>query len=162
MADNWSYKREESSFETNIPEGVHRIRIKNAEKAVSKQGKKMLTLQFEVSGFNSTIYHYIVFLEDRPEITNRNLTAFFDSFKDIPDGEFDTSKWVGKVGAAYIKHEEYNGNTNAKISNFVKAEKQADLPAWKEPEKKSGAASVPTDNAGFVNVPDGIKDELPF
>ena len=160
MSD-WSYQREEGGFSTNIPEGVHRIRIKTAEKAVSKTGKKMLTLQFEISGYNATIYHYIVFLEDRPEITNRNLTQFFDSFKDIPDGQFDTSKWIGKVGAAYIKHEKYNGNVNAKIGNFVKAEKQTDLPAWKEPEKKATASPSSTDTV-FVNVPDGVDEELPF
>lgn len=154
----WDFKREEQTF-TPIPEGKHRIRIKSAEKAVSKAGKDMLTLQFEVSGFNSTLYHYIVFLTDRPEITNRNLTQFFDSFKDIPEGEFDTSKWIGKVGACTVKHEEYNGNPTAKVGYFIAADKQNDLPPWKEPEKK---ASVPTTSDGFINVPDGIDEELPF
>ena len=153
----WEYKREENTFETKIPEGVHRIRIKAAEKAQSKNGSDMLALQFEVSGFNAVLYHYIVFLQDRPEITNRSLTQFFDSFKDIPEGDFDTSHWVGKVGACFVKHEEYNGNINAKIGYFVTKEKQADLPAWKEPEK-----------AGFKNLADevqtaqAINDEPPF
>lgn len=154
----WQFKREESSnFTTNVPEGNHRIRVKSAEKAVSKSGNDMLVLQFDVSGYNATLYHYIIFMADKPEITNRMLTQFFDSFKDIPEGEFDTSKWIGKVGACRVKHEEYNGNINAKISYFLKPDKQADLPAWQEPEG-SGNIGVTDD---FVNVPDGAM-EIPF
>ena len=129
---SWNYNREESKgFDTQIPEGKHRIRIKDAEKAVSKSGNDMLVLQFEVSGYNGLLYHYITFMQDKPEITNRMLTQFFDSFKDIPEGEFDTSKWIGKIGACQVKHEEYNGNTNAKISYFINKDKQGDLPNWK-------------------------------
>lgn len=137
----WNYQREESEFKP-IPEGKHRIRIKSAEKEVSKSGNDMLALQFEVSGYNSLLYHYIVFMQDRPEITNRMLTQFFDSFKDIPDGEFDTSKWIGKVGACQIKHEEYNDKVTAQLHYFIKADKQKDLPPWKEPENKESSATI--------------------
>lgn len=156
---SWNYNREESNgFSTNVPEGKHRIRVKSAEKAVSKSGNDMLVLQFDISGYNTTLYHYITFMNDKPEITNRMLTAFFDSFKDIPDGDFNMSNWVGKVGACVVKHEEYNGNVNAKISYFIKADKQDDLPAWKEPENSASPAS----GDGFVNIPDGVVEELPF
>ena len=130
----WDFKREESSgFATKVPEGKHRIRIYEAEKAVSKSGNDMLVLKFEVSGYEDTLYHYITFMNDKPEITNRMLTQFFDSFKDIPEGDFDTSHWIGKVGACTVKHEEYNGNVNAKVGYFIHKDKQGDLPAWKEP-----------------------------
>lgn len=138
----WNYQREESEFKP-IPEGKHRIRIKSADKTVSKGGNDMLALQFEVSGYNSVLYHYIVFMQDRPEITNRMLTQFFDSFKDIPDGEFDTSKWIGKVGACQIKHEEYNDKITARLHFFIKADKQAGLPPWKEPESKEEPKQTP-------------------
>jgi len=139
----WQYQREENSnFTTNIPEGKHRIRIKSAEKAVSKSGNDMLALQFDVSGYNTSLYHYIVFLQDKPEITNRNLTQFFDSFKDIPDGEFDTSKWIGKVGACTVKHEEYNDNINAKVDKFIPADKQGDLPPWQEMASNNASAEL--------------------
>lgn len=144
----WDYNREERTFETDITEGKHRIRIASAEKAVSKSGKDMLALQFEVSGCTSILYHYIVFLPDRPEITNRSLTQFFDSFKDIPDGEFDTAKWIGKVGACMVKHEEYNGNKTARVHYFISADKQDDLPAW---QSASGIATPTTTADGFVN-----------
>lgn len=146
----WQYSREEQTFEP-IPEGEHRIRIKSAEKAVSKNGSDMIALQFEVSGYNSLLYHYIVFLEDRPEITNRNLTQFYDSFKDIPDGDFNMSNWIGKVGACVVKHDEYNGQKNAKVRYFLKAEKQVDLPPWKEPGDSENTI-----------VPTIDEDDLPF
>jgi len=155
---SWNYQREESTGFKPIPEGDHRIRIAKAEKAVSKTGKDMLTLEFEVSGYNSKIFHNIVFLADRPEITNRNLTQFFDSFKDIPEGDFNTANWVGKVGAAKVKHEEYNGNTNAKIQWFIHKDKQGSLPAWKEPENGSNT----TLGAPDVNVPPNVDEDVPF
>lgn len=128
----WNYQRDESTGFKPIPEGDHRIRIKSAEKTTSKSsGAPMLKLEFEVSGYNSKLFHNIVFLADRPEITNRNLTQFFDSFKDIPEGEFELAKWAGKVGACKVKHEEYNGNTQAKVAWFINKDKQANLPAWK-------------------------------
>lgn len=140
---SWSYKREErTGFETDIAEGKHRIRIASAEKAVSKNGNDMLALQFEVSGCTSVLYHYIVFMTDKPEITNRMLTQFFDSFKDIPEGDFNTANWIGKVGACNVKHEEYNGNTNAKIGYFIPADKQDDLPAWVDAYATPDAGSI--------------------
>lgn len=157
---SWSYQREESSgFNTNIPEGKHRIRIKEAGKAISKSGNDMLTLQFEVSGYNSLLYHYITFMNDKPEITNRMLTQFFDSFKGIPEGDFDTSHWIGKVGACTVKHEEYNGNTNAKVGYFIPADKQDELPPWKGDD---APAQPPVDENGFMKVPEGAEGELPF
>jgi hypothetical protein len=153
----WNFKREENSnFVTKVPEGKHRIRVKSAEKAISKNGNDMLALQFDVSGYDTALYHYIVFMNDKPEITNRMLTQFFDSFKGIPEGEFDTSKWIGQVGACVVKHEEYNGNTNAKISYFIHADKQGDLPNWKEP---NGAE---VDSDGFMTMPETTGEDLPF
>lgn len=156
----WNYQRDESTGFKPIPEGEHRIRIKAAEKAVAKTGKDMLSLTFEVSGYNSKLFHNIVFLPDRPEITNRNLTQFFDSFKDIPEGDFDTSHWVGKVGACRVKHEEYNGNTRAAIQWFIHRDKQGNLPAWKEPDNGSDA----TMGAGQpnVDVPKDVDEECPW
>lgn len=136
----WDYKREEQTFEP-IPEGAHRIRIKSADKAVSMSGNDMIAFQFEVSGYNSLLYHYIVFLDNKPEITNRNLTQFFDSFKDIPDGDFNMTNWIGKVGACVVKHDDYNGQKTAKVRYFLKAEKQVDLPPWKEPNTSGSASS---------------------
>lgn len=157
----WEYKRDESTGFKPIPEGAHRIRIESAEKAQSKTGKDMLTLKFQVSGYNSRLFHYIVFLPDRPEITNRNLTQFFDAFPGIKEGNFNTQTWPGQVGACVVKHEDYNGSPSAKVRYFIHKDKQGNLPPWKEPENGSeammGASSVPD-----VNVPGNIDDDVPF
>ena len=153
---DWNFQREEAQFAV-LPEGQYRIRIRSAEKAQSKSGNDMLALQFDVSGSNTILYHYIVFMQDKPEITNRMLTQFFDSFKDIPEGDLNTANWIGKVGACKVKHDEYNGNKTAKVSYFIKADKQGDLPPWKEP---SGNDEVSTTDNGFVSA---VNDKgLPF
>ena len=146
---DWKFQREEQQFEV-LPEGKYRIRIKSADKAVSMSGNDMLAFQFEVSGKPQILYHYIVFLDNRPEITNRMLTQFFDSFKDIKEGDFNMANWIGKVGACVVKRQDYNGNPSAKISYFLKPEKRTDLPAWQEPNSDTPA------------MPDLELPDLPF
>ena len=150
----WNYQREERKFEA-LPEGKYRVRIKEADKAVSSKGNDMLVLQLEVSGSTKILYHYIVFMPDKAEITNRMLTQFFDSFKDIEEGDFNMNNWLGKVGAVMIKHEEYNGEKRERISYFISADKQADLPAWQNQD------GTKVDADGFMEVSDGLGD-LPF
>lgn len=138
----WQYKREETSAQ--VPVGKHRIRIKAADKAMSKSGNDMLALQFDVSGSPLTLYHYIVFLNDRPEITNRNLTNFFDAFPGIAEGDFDMRHWIGQVGACEVKQDK-NDPERTRISYFIKADKQGDLPPWRD-------ANGNTTPSGFTQV----------
>ena len=148
----WEYKREEGQF-PQLPEGDYRIRIRSADKAISKKGNDMLALQFDVSGSNQILYHYITFIDDKPEITNRMLTQFFDSFKDIPDGDFNMAKWIGKVGACRVKHDD---DGRAKLHYFLRGKQAENLPPWKEPGAASGAK---TDKDGFMDV--SGDDDLP-
>ena len=154
----WEYKREEGQF-PQLPEGRYRIRIKSADKAISKRENDMLALQFEVSGSNQILYHYIVFMDDRPELTNRLLTQFFDSFPGIPEGDFNMNNWIGKVGACQVKHDD---DGRAKLHYFL-SEKQADAVApWKEPPNSMGTPKpVRTDAEGYVSVDDS-DDDIPF
>ena len=144
----WNYQREETSF-APLPEGKYRIRVKSVERAQSKSGNDMLVFQFDVSGSAKTIYYYLVFMPDRPEITNGKLTQFFDSFIGIRDGDFDILNWVGKVGAAMIKHEEYNGEKRERISYFIKADKQTDLPPWKEGAPVTSSSAFVAAEGGY-------------
>lgn len=142
----WNYQREEQTFE-QVPVGKHRIRVMSVDKAVSKSsGRDMLAIQFEVSGMNNILYHYIVFNPDDPKMTNRMLTAFYDSFADIPEGSTDIMQWLGKVGACMVKVDK-NDPDRTRLSYFIKADKQDDLPPWKEPETSRGSAD--SSNAGF-------------
>lgn len=124
----WNYQREESTFE-EIPVGEHRVRIADAEKAISKNGNDMLVLTLDVSGYKSRLWHYVVFMPDHPEITNRNLTSIFDSFG-IADGDFNLANWKGKVGACMTKQDEFG----AKVRYFLSKKKQEKLPPWQEPD----------------------------
>ena len=160
---DWNFKREESNFGP-MPVGNYRIRIKNVEKKVSSKGNDMLSFQFDVSGQAGYLFHNITFLKDRPEITNRNLTQFFDSFKDIPVGDFTLANWIGKVGACKVKHEEYNGDMQARVDRFIKAEEQTSLPAWQEPQRKSDGTAQTQAQSGptnFTSVADANM-EIPF
>lgn len=149
----WNFKREEQTFE-QCPVGKHRIRVKSVEAAKSKNGNDMLAMQFEVSGMDVILYHYITFLNDKPEITNRMLTSFFDSFKDIKEGDFKFANWIGRVGACMVT-EDKNDSSKTRLSYFIAADKQGDLPPWKEPN--SGSATPTT-----TPVPEASDSDLPF
>lgn len=148
----WQYKREERQQFEQVPVGKHRIRIKAADKAVSQSGNDMLALQFEVSGMPNILYHYIVFLNDRPEITNRNLTNFFDGFPGIAEGDFDMRHWIGKVGACEVKQDK-NDPERTRISYFIRADQQGELPPWRD---ANGQQTPP----GFTQV--GADEQFPF
>lgn len=148
---DWKFERVENGFE-EIPVGQYRIRIESAEKGMSQAGRDMLKLVFNVSGMSKKLWHYIVFLDDRPEITNRNLTQLFDSFG-IEDGDFNLANWKGKVGGCTVKHDEEG---RAKVQYFLNKKQQEKLPSWVEPSEQKPAA---TPAGGMQEVDD---DDLPF
>lgn len=156
----WEYKREESTGFEPLPVGKYRIRIKSAEMAKSNAGNDMINLCFEVSGSRRLIFHNITLLKDRPDVTNRMLTAFFDSFKAIPDGSFDFAGWIGKVGACMTKQEEYNGKVNSKVHYFIAADKAGDIAPWVEPPEKDNAKSESSTGSNFEPVSDDV--DIPF
>ena len=112
----WTFKRAEKEFE-ELPVGKYRLKVKSAENAVSKSGNDMIVLQFNVSGSKKILWHYIVCLKDRPEITNRNLTNLFNSFGFEPGKEnLNIKSWVGLACACQTKIDE---DGYAKISYFL-------------------------------------------
>lgn len=151
---NWNFDSnmyDEQSFKP-IPVGDHRVRIASAEEQISGSGRQMIKLVLEVSGYNSTIWHFVVFMPENQKLTNQKLGEFFNSFG-IQQGNFNLNSWVGKVGAAKVKHEEYNGEASAKIAYFIHKDRQDKLPAWKEPKGVS--------LGGFDETP-VVMDDLPF
>ena len=141
---------EEQSFKP-IPVGDHRVRIASAEEQISSKNKQMIKLVLNVSGYNSTIWHFIVFMPDNQKLTNQKLGELWNSFG-IPQGNFNLNSWVGKVGAAKVKHEDYNGEPTAKIAYFINKDRQEKLPAWKEP---NGVSSSGLEEVSAI-------DDLPF
>lgn len=144
----WNFQRVEPEFKP-IAEGKYRVMIVSAEKAVSKtSGNDMLVIKLLVSGTNSHLWYYIPFLDNKPEVTNRMLTSFFDSFAGIEPGDFNLQSWLGKTGAVKTKIDE---NDRAKVAYFISKDKQSDLPAWQ--------GERPTFNFDVIQDSD---DELPF
>ena len=147
---NWNFNAadyEETSFKP-IPIGDHRVRIASAEEQTSSSGRQMIKLVLDVSGYSSTIWHFIVFMPDNQKLTNQKLGELWNSFG-IPQGNFNLNSWVGKVGAAKVKHEDYNGEPNAKIAYFINKTKQDKLPAWQETSNVNVISDfMPVDDPG--------------
>lgn len=152
----WNYQREEGT-QDKIEVGEHRLRIASVEKAISKAGKDMLIIKFDVSKHNLKIWHYIVFLPDNPQLTNRNLTQLFDSFGIEAKDANNLQSWVGKTGACVTKAEEYNGSESIKVRYFLDKRRQEKLPAWVE-----GTGNKPTGGVDTLIPADISDEEMPF
>ena len=153
---DWKFNEndyKESGFAL-IPAGDVRVRIASVEEQKSSNGNDMLKIVLDVSGHSSTIWHFLVFLPQNPQMTNQKLGQIFDSFG-IPSGNMNFSSWVGKVGGARIKHEQYNGETKERVSYFLSRSKVDKLPAWQD---SPGKASV----MGGGNLVPDTSDELPL
>ena len=162
MALNWNFNiddYQEQSFKP-IPVGEHRVRIASAEEQTSKSGNQMIKLILDVSGYNSTIWHWVVFMPDNQKLTNQKLGEIFNSFG-IQPGNFNLTSWIGKVGAAKVKNEPYEGEMTAKIAYFINKDRQDKLPAWVEPSNKAAVTGQATaNNNGFAPVP--TPNDLPW
>ena len=147
---NWNFNAadyEETSFKP-IPVGDHRVRIASVEEKTSGNGNQMIVLTLDVSGYNSKIWHNITLLTSNPKLTNQKLGELWNSFG-IQQGNFNLNSWIGKVGAAKVKHEEYNGESNAKVSYFINKNKQDKLPAWQETNNVNVMSDfMPVDDPG--------------
>lgn len=158
---NWNYnaaqyKEQDYSI---IPEGEYRVRIAEVTEKVFKSGNEGFEITLDVSGHNSKLWYYLVLNPSNPEQTNQRLGAFFNSFGIANTQLGNGSQWVGKVGAAKVKHEEYNGNMSAKVQYLISKSKQDKLPPWKGNTTTTTTAGLNTDANGFVQVND---EELPF
>ena len=147
---------ENTSYEP-IPVGNYRVRIDNVEEGIGKKEPHypQYKITLKVSGDNRKLWYYINFMDgEKAKYTDMNLKSLWDSF-DIPVGELDYRKWIGKVGAAKVKHRIYNGEPQAEINYFIHKDKQNNLPPWQEDEKP--VLSIDDD---FSLLDDD--DEIPF
>ena len=136
----WQYQREERQFDS-IPVGDHRVRIASVEMTTSKSGNEMLKITLDVSGYSAKLFHYIVFLPDNPQMTNRKLTELFDScgISEAEAGNY--TAWVGRAGAVHTKEDEYG----AKVAYFISGRKAEALPAWKDAGAGTPKGMTPVD-----------------
>ena len=123
---------EEKSFQV-IPEGDHRVRIAEAVEQTSSTGKQMIKFTLDVSGYSSSLWYYLVFDPSNSKMTNQKIGDFFKSFDITNPNLNEYPRYIGRVGACRVKHEEYNGEKSPKVWYFLNKTAQAKLPAWKEP-----------------------------
>lgn len=155
MAINWNFDSNdvEEGFPL-IPAGDHRVRIASAEEQKSRAGNDKIVLAMDVSNCPGRLFYNLTFLPNNTTMTNTNLKRLWDSFG-IEMGNMDIASWVGKVGAARVKHEEYNGDLRARVSYFIERKKQDRLPAWQSVGK-------PASPPAWVQDAPFAEDDLPL
>lgn len=165
----WNYNSEQ--YDPNagglLPVGKYRVRIKEVCPKTSRtSGNDMWEVTLEISGRTGFMWDYIVFDDSNPKMTNQKLGQYFDSFGITP-GNMDHMSWVGKVGGAKTKHEDYQGELKSKFHYLLKRAEVETLPSWVEPPRKEGDESGLNVSADYIplagSVPPPPDDEdLPF
>ena len=146
MAD-WNYQREDSR--TDALKGKYRCVIVDVEETTSKtSGLPMIVVTVRPSGTKFKVKTSIV----KNDKFNKNMTQFYDSFPEIPEGTFNFVEWVGCEGAAEFGEDE-QGYTRLKW--FISAQKTESLPPF-EGEKPERQVVTKIDEL------DDDDDELPF
>ena len=153
---NWNFdpsQYKEYDFQT-IPAGDHRVRITDVVEKHFKSGNEGYEMTLEVSGYNSKLWYYLVLDRSNPTQTNQRIGDFFNSFGITSPAMGSGKQWVGAAGAVRVKHEDYNGQTSAKVAFCIARKNQDKLPPWKG--GNATAAPAPTPAPAFN------PDDLPF
>ena len=66
-------------------------------------------------------------------------------------------QWIGSVGAVRVKHEQYNGENQAKVAYCISRDRQEKLAPWKNTGTQTQAAPAAQAQAQ-VDIP----TDLPF
>lgn len=159
---NWTFNSNEYSASefTIIPTGDHRVRISDVVEKTFNSGNEGFEITLDVSSYSSKLWFYLVLDRNDTKKTNQRIGTFFESFGIV---DYDLSHyrgWIGKIGGVRVKHEEYNGNTSAKVAFCLSRKNQDKLPAWKGEAPATTAPSYANTSANFVDINDS--DDLPF
>lgn len=158
---NWTFdpsQYQEQNFAL-IPIGDYRVRIADVVEKTFSSGNGGYEITLDVNGYNSKVWMYLVLDAKNPAQTNQRIGDFFNCFG-ITNTAMGTGKqWIGSVGAVRIKHDTYNGETNAKVAYCINRSRQDKLPAWQNstnatPQQKAASTGFSTN----VDIP----EDLPF
>jgi hypothetical protein len=154
MAFGNGFKHEDSV--EMLEAGNYKAKIKSAEIKNGTYGD-YIQAEVEVEGHPGCNPH-IFLINDRPtsgfgsmtveqaqKMWDRNMTQFFASFA-IPEGDFEPSHWVGKVGEITVQQQKKNPQYNEILPYKTKPRKT---------EKKEVTTHTDSNNA------DGFKEDIP-
>lgn len=149
----WTYDPsmyEEKGFDI-IPIGDYRARIADVQERTFSTGNQGYEITLEINGYPGKMWYYLVLDASNVAQTNQRIGDFFNSFGITSPVMGSGKQWIGQVGAVRVKHEDYNGQTKARVAYCIARSRQDKLEAW-----KNGAATAP--QSAQVDIP----DELPF
>ena len=158
---NWTFNPADYSANdfAPIPTGDHRVRISDVVEKTFNSGRNGFEITLDVSGHGGKLWFYLVLDETDVKKTNQRIGVFFESFG-ITDYDLSHYRgWVGKIGGVRVKHEEYNGNTFAKVAFCLSRKNQEKLPEWKGETTHVPSAYSGASTGNFTEVKD---DDLPF
>ena len=130
---NWFFdpsQYKEQNFEV-IPVGNHRVRIADVVEKKFKSGNEGYEITLHVSGYSSKLWFYLVLDPSNVQQTNQRIGEFFNCFGITNPMLASGTQWIGLAGAVRVKHEEYNGETSAKVAYCINRKEQEKLPEWK-------------------------------
>ena len=137
-----------------IPVGDHRVRISEVGERTFSTGNQGFEIVLEVAGHNSKLWYNLVLDPTDTKKTNQRIGAFFNSFGITNPNLAHFKGWIGKVGAARVKHEDYKGELQARVAYFISRDKQEKL----ELKSFANSAAAPEYTQGIDIDP----SELPF
>ena len=130
---NWTYdpsQYSEKNFEL-IPAGDHRARIADVVEKTFKSGNQGYEIALDINGHAAKAWFYLVLDPSNPQQTNQRIGDFFNSFGITSPAMGSGKQWIGAVGAVRVKHEDYNGQTSAKVAFCIAKKNQDKLAPWK-------------------------------
>lgn len=152
---NWTFdpsQYEERHFEV-IPIGDYRARVADVQEKIFKSGNSGYEITMDINGYNSKLWMYLVLDPSNVAQTNQRIGDFFNSFG-ITNPAMGTGKqWIGAAGAVRVKHEQYQGENQAKIAYCIARNRQDKLAPWKNASQATAAPA---------QVQVEIPTELPF
>ena len=107
------------------------MRITDVVEKHFRSGNEGYEMTLEVSGYNSKLWYYLVLDKSNPTQTNQRIGDFFNSFGITSPAMGSGKQWVGAAGAVRVKHEDYNGQTSAKVAFCIARKNQDKLAPWK-------------------------------
>lgn len=118
--DGLSVEEEGYEFEV-LPVGEYEFEVVDFEKTFSKSDKKMakITLEIVYNGMKFKVWDYLVLTQNMAW----KIASFFEALGLKKKGtELKQMPWnqiMEKTGRVKIKHEEYNGQTSAKVDRYI-------------------------------------------